>query len=243
MEVLYALIAAIIFAVVLRRPIQALPWLFYILALGVTFLYASKWLYGVNPVIARETSPYVTRCLFAFGLFAVVMFIGVFKDGSRISKYLTPIRGELSIIAAILTCGHIFNYLSSYIDQFLTGFVGMKDTMVFSFILSALIAIMLMVLGVTSFNVIRKRMNKKRWKRIQWFAYPFFIMVYIHLMLLLAPTASVGGKSFYSVVIYTIVFGIYLIARIYRAVRDSQDKLKKVPDRTGAIRTIADYKG
>lgn len=223
MEVLYALIAAIIFAVALRRPIQTLPWLFYILALGVTILYASKWVFSLNSVIARETFPYISRCLFAFGLFTMVMFVGVFKDGSSISKYLTPIRGELSIIATILTGGHVFNYLNSYIEQFLAGFAGMKNTMIFSFFLSALIALMLVVLGITSFNFVRKRMSAKTWKRIQWFAYPFFIMVYIHLMLLLAPIASVGDKSFYSVIVYTVIFGTYLIARTYRALWDRRD--------------------
>lgn len=228
MEVLYALIAAVIFAVALRRPIQALPWLFYILVLGITILYASRWVFDLSPTIARATFPYVSRCLFAFGLFTVVMFIGVFKDGSRIRKYLTPIRGELSIIATIFTAGHVFNYLRSYIDQFLADFVGMKGAMVFSFFLSAVIVVMLIVLGLTSFNFIRKRMNKKLWKRIQWFAYPFFIMIYIHLMLLLAPIASPGDKSFYSAVIYTVIFGAYLMARFYRALRDRQEVRKKL---------------
>ncbi|MFQ8866773.1 MAG: hypothetical protein ACLR67_00475 [Eggerthella lenta] len=58
--------------------------------------------------------------------------------------------------------------------------------------------VLLLVLGVTSFGFVKKHMRTESWKRLQRWAYVFFGLVYVHLMLMLAPAASRGGRRRWS---------------------------------------------
>ena len=80
---------------------------------------------------------------------------------------------------------------------------------------------LLVVLGVTSFNVVKKRMKKETWKRVQLLAYPFWGLVYVHLLLMLVPSALRGGApAQMAVVVYSVVFVGYAVLRIRRAAID-----------------------
>ena len=64
-------------------------------------------------------------------------------------------------------------------------------------------------------------MRTDSWKRLQRWAYVFFGLVYVHLMLMLAPAASRGGEAAVaSVAVYTVVFGAYAVLRVRRALVD-----------------------
>ena len=85
--------------------------------------------------------------------------------------------------------------------------------------------VLLLVLGVTSFQGVKRRMSADRWKAVQKWAYPFFGLVYVHLSLMLAPSALGGGASAQeSLAVYTAVFGVYAVARIYRALAERSSK-------------------
>ena len=76
---------------------------------------------------------------------------------------------------------------------------------------------LLVVLGVTSFNVVKKRMKKETWKRVQLLAYPFWGLVYVHLLLMLVPSALRGGApAQMAVAVYSVVFVGYAVLRIRR---------------------------
>ena len=80
---------------------------------------------------------------------------------------------------------------------------------------------LLLVLGVTSFNAVKKRMRTETWKRVQKLAYPFFLLVYVHLLLMLAPSALHGGiAATTSVAVYSVVFAAYVVVRLVRAAKD-----------------------
>ncbi len=80
---------------------------------------------------------------------------------------------------------------------------------------------LLLVLGVTSFNAVKRRMRADTWKRVQLLAYPFFGLVYVHLLLMLLPSALQGGAAAQaSVAAYTAVFGTYAVLRVTRALLD-----------------------
>ena len=93
-------------------------------------------------------------------------------------------------------------------------------------VLSALVValallVLLLVLGVTSFGFVKKHMRTESWKRLQRWAYVFFGLVYVHLMLMLAPAASRGGEAaLVTVAVYTVVFGAYAVLRVRRALVD-----------------------
>ena len=128
---------------------------------------------------------------------------------------LMPIRGELSIIAAILTVGHVANYLGTYLADILSGFAGMSAGMVASFVVSSLLIVLLAALTVTSFNAVKTRMSSDAWKRLQKTAYAFFGLTYVHLVLVLAPTVSSSGqKAAFSIAAYTAVMLAYAALRV-----------------------------
>ena len=227
MEPLIALAASVLFALACRNTIKARPIVFYAAAAIVATLFASHAFGSFAPMLDRALQPYVQRCLLAFGMFAVVMFIGVLPDDSKPRRYLTPIRGELSIIAAILACGHVVGYGASYLRYVPGNLGGMPATMIASFAVSAMLVVLLAPLTLTSFKSLRKRVDAQRWKRVQMLAYPFFFLIYLHLLLILAPSASgAGQKAFGSIVVYTGIIGCYAILRAAKAI-SSQRRLAR----------------
>lgn len=223
MHLLIALIAAVLFTFIFRIPLKKMPWLFYILAIVADIVFTSHILFQVAPTLARALFPYMQRCLFAFGLFAIVMFIGVLPEGSKLRRMLMPIRAELSIVAAILTIGHVINYLNSYLAQIFSPTAVISTNLVFSFLVSAILIILLALLTITSFNVVRRKMHAASWKKLQKLAYPFFILTYVHLVLILFPTATaMNQKPLISVGIYTILMLAYIILRVRKSALDKK---------------------
>lgn len=166
MEVLLAILISVLFACALHRQIKRYAVSFYIVAVAVDVLFLSGVLFGVSREFAAAVYPYLTRCLLGFALFALVMYIGALPEGSKARQMLMPIRGELSIIAAILTVGHVANYLGTYLADILSGFAGMSAGMVASFVVSSLLIVLLAALTVTSFNAVKTRMSSDAWKRL-----------------------------------------------------------------------------
>ncbi|MEG2533727.1 MAG: hypothetical protein RSB04_12025 [Gordonibacter sp.] len=215
MEVLIALAASVALAFLLRKQIKRYAVAFYIIAIAVDILFLSKLLLDVSRDFAVVVYPYLTRCLVGFALFSLVMYIGVLPSSSKARHILMPIRGELSIIAAILTIGHVANYLGTYFSQILSGFVGMSAGMIASFVLSSLLIVLLTALTVTSFNTIKARMRPDIWKNLQRTAYLFYGLTYLHLVLVLAPAvSSTGQRAALSIAVYSVVVGIYFILRL-----------------------------
>lgn len=202
----------------LRAPLHKWPVAFYALAVAADVAYIA----GIEGLLPRAVMSPLTllmgKCMLSLALFVVVMYIGVFAKGSRVHQWLKPVRAELSIIACILACGHMAVYLASYAPR-LGGAMGAN-------VLSALVValallVLLLVLGVTSFGFVKKHMRTESWKRLQRWAYVFFGLVYVHLMLMLAPAASRGGEAaLVTVAVYTAVFGAYAILRVRRALVD-----------------------
>ena len=216
MTFLMVLVATIVAVLALRQPLHKWPVAFYALAVAADVAYIA----GIEGLLPRAvTSPLTLlmgKCMLSLALFVVVMYIGVFAKGSRAHQWLKPVRAELSILACILACGHMAVYLASYAPR-LGGAMGAN-------VLSALalaLLVLLLVLGVTSFGFVKKHMRTESWKRLQRWAYVFFGLVYVHLMLMLAPAASRGGEAaLVTVAVYTVVFGAYAVLRVRRALID-----------------------
>lgn len=206
-------------AVVLAGAIRKAPWLFYGLAiLTVAVLLAG--LYGFldgswwKPLILL-----VKRCMVALSLFTVVMFVGVLRKDSKLGIRLRAVRSELSIIACILCLGHVILYLVPYSSRAFSG--TLQTNVLFSYAVAMLLFVLLVLLGVTSFDFAKKRMKSVHWKRIQRFAYLFFLLTYVHLMFMLVPAALSGGlAAAVNVAVYTAVFAAYAILRLWREKRD-----------------------
>lgn len=209
---------------VLRTPLKKCPRAFYALAIAAVVLFFAGDALGFPRAISNAFFVLVHKCTLALALFVVVMFIGVFSKTSRIRQWLQPVRAELSIVACILSVGHMVVYLVAYASRILSGIMG--GSVAVALAVAAVLTALLLVLGITSLRTVKRHMTKSGWKRVQMLAYPFFALVYAHLMLMLLPPALVGGQAAQcSVGAYTAVFVSYAAARTVRAVIDRRNAL------------------
>ncbi|MEG0303871.1 MAG: hypothetical protein RR842_09985 [Gordonibacter sp.] len=205
-------------SLLLRNPLRKWPWLFYVLAVAVDVLFLAESFMPRSVWSLLLTL--VQKCMLPLALFAVVMFIGVFARDSKVGSWLRPVRAELSIIAWILSLGHMTVYLMSYVPRVLAG-GSLGGNVALSFVVALVLFALLLMLGITSFNGVKKRMKADSWKRVQLLAYPFFGLIYVHVLLMLLPSALHGGVAAQvSVAVYTMVFGTYAVLRVARAMKD-----------------------
>jgi DMSO/TMAO reductase YedYZ heme-binding membrane subunit len=199
---------------------MAAPGVCYSLAVLVT-LGTMFFTYSPPPnLIIRSIVFAVQKGQVAFSLFALVMFVGAFGHNSAIRRYLNPIRAELSIIAAFLVIGHFALYLSNYIS-YKSGLFLLAPGFVSSFIIAIIMLILLMPLTITSFNLIKKQMSANRWKTVQRLAYPFFGLIFFHMLgYLVVPALNGSGRAMLNVGMYAAIFLAYVVLRIRRALLD-----------------------
>ena len=67
------------------------------------------------------------------------------------------------------------------------------------------------------------KMRASTWKKIQRLAYPFFIMIYIHVMVLYSAKFD---KHMFDIIIYTLIFGAYGVLRIRKYIMKRKSKSK-----------------
>lgn len=68
-------------------------------------------------------------------------------------------------------------------------------------------------------------MNGKTWKRIQRMAYPFFIGIYVHIMVLY--TANIKSNMT-EIIVYTVIYASYVILRLRKAALKSKKAKAKI---------------
>lgn len=232
---LIALLIAVLIAFSLDKPLKKCPAAFYITAavLTVTSVVITQSDINISSRIVRD---YVlgifSRGALGTAFWAVVMWAGALPNGSAPIKKLMPIRGELSITAAILTFSHIITYGMMYISNLIKGRTG-SDFVITSIVCLAMVLIMT-PLTVMSFKKIRKKMNAKTWKNIQRLAYIFYTLIYIHILVLFVPKAQKGREGYFlSVLVYSAVFIGYAAMRIRKYYIS-----KKKPERKLVTNTV-----
>ena len=152
-------------------------------------------------------------------MFIAVMYAGALPKGSKLIAPLMKIRGELSITAAILVLCHNFTYGITYFKMLFIKPEALSATQFTAALISLVLIIIMIVLTVTSFQAVRKKMQAKKWKQLQRTAYVFYGLMYVHIMLINIPYARLGlGMYVANVVIYSIVFLGYAAMRIAKAV-------------------------
>lgn len=221
MMLVLVLVGAAVFAFACKRPIKACPMAFYALAIALDVAFVVGSFMKLPAAVYDVLFLLMHKCTLATALFAVVMYIGVFARDSRVATYLRPIRAELSIMAWLLSLGHMAIYMSSYVTSLSSGLP--QTNVAVALAVAIALFVLLVVLGVTSFNMVKKRMTKEAWKRVQLLAYPFWALVYVHLLLMLLPSAVRGGApAQLAVAVYSIVFLGYAVLRVRRALVDKR---------------------
>ena len=221
MLVFGSLVAAILFTVLFRDPLKKHPWVFYAIAIAVTLaVYFGKvlpipsWLYRLI-VIPNA------RGIFAFWLFAIVMYMGVLPADSTLRRRFVPIRAELSIFAGILCVGHILTYVFIWTFRMINE--ATRYGLLFSYVIAVILTVLLVVLTVTSFDFVKKSMGGKNWKNIQRSAYVFFVLTYAHVIIAILPAAQFGSMNArIGIVVYGLATVAYVVLRVRRYLVDKK---------------------
>ena len=149
-------------------------------------------------------------------LFILVMYMGVMDMQYGISKALRRNRAEISIIAGIFTIPHNIHYFFAFLLNSKTIVAGSgislwTNLMMFA---SGVFAICIMLpLFVTSFMFFRRKMKAKSWKSLQEFAYIFYAMVYIQVMMLYISRPD-GWVKVLNLVVYSLIFLSYTFFKV-----------------------------
>ena len=225
MNFLISLIAAICLVAVGRNFIKKHASLCYILATALSIFLvvgsSTGVIYALPAWFTATILPILIKSTFATAIFVIVMYTGAFKNGSKLIKFLMPIRAELSIIAGILTLAHNISFGRNHFVNLFTA----PETMTTNMKAAAGISIIL----IASFPVVRKIMKPKAWKRLQRLAYLFYGLIYAHVMVIMVPVALTGNTTYIiNVLVYSVVFITYAIMRISKCfAKKSSSKSKK----------------
>ncbi len=234
MVLLISLAAALLFSVFCTKAIKKYSYVFYaisaVISLAVIFVNTHSFSETVNTYVVSI----FTRGAFATALWMVVMWAGALKNGSALIKKLMPVRGELSIIAAILTLGHNIGYGKIYFVRLFSNPQDMSSIHIAAAVMSIIMLIIMIPLTVISFPKLRKKIKGGLWKKIQRTAYAFYALIYLHVMTLYFPMARRGNFQYWiNIVLYSIIFIGYAVCRIRKWFM-----LKKKPDKIMSVNIV-----
>lgn len=234
---LLALVLAVLLAYTGRNVLKKHANLFYILAAALSVVVTVFDFRGAPSFLQNYVIGLFSRGALATAIWCIVMWIGALSNGSALMKAFMPIRGELSILAAILTLGHNLGYGKTYFVRMFTDAGSMKPTQLTAGILSLVMLVIMIPLTILSFPKVRKKLAAKKWKQLQRTAYLFYALLYTHIMVLFLPMARNGRLSYQiSVCVYSIVFIAYAVFRIRKAVCKKHTVEAKLASRiSGAI--------
>lgn len=219
MNFLISLIAAILLVSVGRNFIKKHANICYALATILSvFLVVGSYrgtIWTMSPWFTTTILPILIKSTFATAIFVIVMYTGAFKNGSKLIKFLMPIRAELSIIAGILTLAHNISFGKNHFVQLFTAPSTMAPNMRAAAVVSVILVAIMVPLLITSFPFVRKAMKPKAWKKLQRSAYLFYGLIYVHVMLIMVPVALTGNTTYIiNVLAYSVVFITYAVMRI-----------------------------
>lgn len=225
MLLIIALVIASLFVYFLKDKLKQYPNIFYIGAAVVTIGIFSLRTVAMPQFVRQNIVGIFAKGTIGTAFFIIVMITGALPRGSKFIGPLMRIRGELSIMAAILVLSHNLTYGMTYFKMLFSAPAALPAVQRCAAVISLMLIVLMIGLTVISFPVVRKKMNPKKWKQIQRSAYVFYGLLYVHIMLINIPYASMGLHMYaVNVLVYSIVFAGYAAMRIRKWV------LTKNPD-------------
>ncbi len=231
MQFVISLCVVIIFVIAAGEILRKNPLPFYV---GAILLAAASTAFSWTG--AGNFLAFITRGAFTGALFTIVMFAGAFPQGSFGAKTFMPVRAQLSILGSIFAMSHGLALVKPYFMRIISGeslpqiYEDMGLQAVLSLVVSALLMLVMLPLFITSFKIIRKKMAPKAWKKLQQFAYLFYLLMFVHILVFEIPKAMRGVEGYtLNVFAYSLVFLSYLFCRILRyAYRKKTDLMAKM---------------
>lgn len=221
--------------------IVSIPAVLYVIQ-AVILLAGSTFSFYEIPVIGQIMDVYAHMAYFGFPLLVIIMFIGALDAKNRNVRKLLVIRKELSIISGFPVLTHSLIRIIYTLPGGLQYFINHSDYVQqhdwvksdlglgisnFGYVLGIAMVIVFLVLWITSFESIHKRMGNVKWKKVQKWAYVLYAMLFIHSITLHVGWMMNWGigmadntyilKELIAIISTTVVFLSYLILRLKKS--------------------------
>ena len=167
------------------------------------------------------------RGVLAGSLFIWVMLAPVLPKSFSGRKTIYLLRGEMAICASLITLAHNLAFGGKYFGALFFGQGHISLMELHAAIVSCLMILLLIPLTVTSFQAVRRKMQGKTWKKLQNWSYLFYLLLYLHIFFIYQGALIRGkGEYFFTLMIYSFIFGFYGFLRIrqYRIQKESKEK-------------------
>ena len=218
MTLIIGIVLTAVFYIVSANAIKKHPGVFYIgiyVWCGMVVFYFNM---GYDKNFPEWFNEYFmnifARGIFSTATFMVVMFLGTITKHSKLSRKLMSVRGEISIIGSLIVLSHNVVFGVTYFPMLFTNPKAMPTRQMIASIITLCLLAMLIPLFLTSFKFVRRKMKGKTWKNVQRLAYPFFIGIYVHVMVLYSADVKAHLSG---IIIYTLIYGSYIVLRLRKA--------------------------
>ena len=167
------------------------------------------------------------RGVLAGSLFIWVMLAPVLPKSFSGRKTIYLLRGEMAICASLITLAHNLAFGGKYFGALFLGQGHISLMELHAAIVSCLMILLLIPLTVTSFQAVRRKMQGKSWKKLQNWSYLFYLLLYLHIFFIYQGALIRGkGDYFFTLMLYSFIFGFYGFLRIrqYRIQKEGKEK-------------------
>lgn len=167
------------------------------------------------------------RGVLAGSLFIWVMIAPVLPKSFSGRKTIYLLRGEMAICASLITVAHNLAFGGKYFGALFFGQGHISLMELHAAIVSCLMILLLIPLTITSFQTVRRKMQAKSWKKLQNWSYLFYLLLYLHIFFIYQGALIRGkGEYFFTLMLYSFIFGFYGFLRIrqYRMQKESKEK-------------------
>ena len=205
--------------------IHKYPWVLYVVVLVIDALFFLTSFSFIAGPIGRLCTMLIRRGTLAFALFTVVMYIGVLPHNSALRRRMNSVRAPLSIAASLLIAAHMAVNAANFLPRLVNP--SLKVSITGALIIAIVLFVLVVALGLTSFTFVKERMDAKHWKTLQRFAYLFYGLVFVHILLLLGPGAlAKSGATRINLACYAAVVLGYAVLRFVRSRLDAAEAKK-----------------
>lgn len=206
--VLYTVLAVVL-AGSIKRNYKVYYWVFGIISFCFIIPAVARLLditlpfnLGNIPLLGLSAGELSSAANFIHPVLVIIMFMGALSTKNKRVGRLMSIRKELSIIVGFPVLAHVVKRLFGTFPGgwqfFFDNETYMQSPRVssalgsgitsFAFVLGLVMTILFLVLWVTSFDGVHRKLGTKRWKSIQKWSYGLYAMLFLH-----AVCIQVGG--------------------------------------------------
>ena len=167
------------------------------------------------------------RGVLAGSLFIWVMLAPVLPKSFSGRKTIYLLRGEMAICASLITLAHNLAFGGKYFGALFLGQGHISLMEIHAAIVSCLMILLLIPLTISSFQTVRRKMQGKTWKKLQNWSYLFYLLLYLHIFFIYQGALIRGkGDYFFTLMLYSFIFGFYGFLRIrqHRMQKESKEK-------------------